>query len=280
MDYIEVVCSLKPYSEVMSDICSAKLGEIGFESFVEAESGLKAYIPKPDFREAALKTICDDMEELKIAFTYSFQEIPAQNWNALWESGFKPVVVANECIIKAPFHSIEKKYAYELVIEPKMSFGTGHHETTSLMVEYMLDTDFQAMNVLDMGCGTAVLAILASLKGARNVTAIDIEEWAYLNSLENVERNNCKNIDVLRGDAQLLKDKKFDAILANINRNILMNDIEKYAACLPEKGILILSGFLSHDREAIKKQCLNHQFAFESEKQKNNWIAAKFVKTH
>lgn len=279
MDYIEVVCSLKPYSEAMAEICCAKMGEIGFESFVETETGVKAYIPKPDFGEENLKLIFDDLHELQISFSYTIHEIPEQNWNAQWESNFNPVIIAEECIIKAPFHPIEKKYPYEIVIEPKMSFGTGHHETTHLMVEFMLATEFQHKTVLDMGCGTAVLAILASMKEAEKITAIDIEEWAFKNSLENVERNNCENIDVLRGDVQLINDKQYDVILANINRNILLNDIEKYANCLPENGLLFLSGFLSQDKETIKERCLQHNLSFESEKQKNNWIAAKYLKT-
>ena len=279
MDYIEVVCSLKPYSEANSEICCAKLGEVGFESFVNTEDGLLAYIQEPGFGFEKLNEVTQEMELLECQLNYRINKIEDQNWNATWESSFDPVVIDDKCIVRAPFHEVKQKFEYDIEIEPKMSFGTGHHATTSQMIRYMLQTDFTNKIVLDMGCGTAVLAVLANMLGAKEITAIDVEEWAYNNSIENIKRNNCNNITVLKGDAQLLNDKRFDIVLANINRNILMMDIEKYAACMPNGGLLFLSGFYSEDLPGLVEECQKHGLDFDSNLEHDNWIAAKFTKT-
>ncbi len=278
MKYIEVECVFTPHSEIASEITCANLGTLGFDSFTETQEGIKAYISKDNFKAEILESSFSNLQDLKVSVKYEIREIAEQNWNAKWESDFSPVVINEDCIIKAPFHNIEKKYKYEIMVEPKMSFGTGHHETTSLMMEHILSIDISKKNILDMGCGTGVLAILASKCKAEKITAIDNDQWAYDNSIENVNRNKCQNIDVLIGDAQLIKNKKYDIILANINRNILMNDIKKYSVCLPTNGLLFLSGFYQSDLDAIKKECNQNNLVFETELHKNNWVAARFSK--
>ena len=179
--------------------------------------------------------------------------------------------------MRAPFH--EKTNAeYDIVIEPKMSFGTGHHETTHMMIQHILETDFTNKKTLDMGCGTAILAILAEMKGAQPIDAIDIDNWCYLNSIENAERNNCKHISVYEGDASLLVGKKYDIIIANINRNILLNDMQQYVACLNENGILFLSGFYTEDIPVISESCTSKGLTYVKQFERNNWVALKYVK--
>jgi len=258
-----------------SEILIAELGYAGFESFVENEDGVTAYIQKDEWNAGILDDIqILSSEEFKIA--YSFSEIEQVNWNEEWEKNFDSIEVDGRCIVRAPFHP-EANLEYEIVIEPKMSFGTGHHETTYMMLQHILENDFTNKSVLDMGCGTAVLAILAEMRGASKLDAIDIDTWCFENSEENVARNNCKNISVELGDASLLKGRKYDVIIANINRNILLNDMEHYRSCLQKGGVLYLSGFYSEDLPIITDSCNKLGFSFVDNKERNNWIAAKFV---
>tara|TARA_R110000751_G_scaffold307852_1_gene432770 strand:- start:11555 stop:12448 length:894 start_codon:yes stop_codon:yes gene_type:complete len=259
-----------------TEILIAELGYAGFESFVETEEGVTAYIQKEEYNASIL----DDIQILKsdeFEITYTFDEIEQTNWNEEWEKNFNPIVVDDMCAVRAPFHD-KFDTQYDIIIEPKMSFGTGHHETTHMMIQHILKNDFEGKSVLDMGCGTAVLAILAEMKGAKPLDAIDIDNWCYLNSLENVERNNCKHISVYEGEAALLKDKKYDTIIANINRNILLNDIAVYSKCLDAKGTLFLSGFYQEDIPMIEKECNNNQLFLKDTLTKNNWVALKFEK--
>jgi len=259
-----------------TEILIAELGYAGFESFVETEEGVTAYIQKEEYNASIL----DDIQILKsdeFEITYTFDEIEQTNWNEEWEKNFNPIVVDDLCAVRAPFHD-KFDTKYDIIIEPKMSFGTGHHETTHMMIQHILKNDFEGKSVLDMGCGTAVLAILAEMKGAKPLDAIDIDNWCYLNSLENVERNNCKHISVYEGEAALLKDKKYDTIIANINRNILLNDIATYSKCLDAKGTLFLSGFYQEDIPMIEKECNNNQLFLKDTLTKNNWVALKFEK--
>ncbi|WP_127024319.1 50S ribosomal protein L11 methyltransferase [Flagellimonas beolgyonensis] len=272
--YLEFDFKVKPV-EPASDILMAELGELGFESFVENEEGLLAYILKSEWKEQTL----DDLFVLQqpdFEITWTSKEIEQQNWNAEWEKNFHPIRVGDGCMVRAPFHAKEE-VTFDIVIEPKMSFGTGHHETTYMMLQHILNTDFEGKSVLDMGCGTGVLAILAKMKGARSADAIDIDEWCYLNSLENVERNNCADIQVFQGDSSLLKGKKYDIILANINRNILLEDIPIYANSLNKGGALFLSGFYLEDLDAISSKCAAHGLEFEKNLEKNRWVSAKYV---
>ncbi|MDA8592213.1 50S ribosomal protein L11 methyltransferase [Flavobacteriaceae bacterium] len=256
------------------EILIAELGYVGFESFVETPKGVTAYIQKNEF----LSTMLEDIQILKndsFSIRYKFEDIEQVNWNAKWEENFHPILVDNRCAVRAPFHS-KSSAQYDIIIEPKMSFGTGHHETTHMMIQFILDSDIQNKTVLDMGCGTGVLAILAEMKEASNIEAIDIDEWCYLNSIENIERNSCHNIKVLKGDASILKAKKFDIIFANINRNILIKDIPIYASCLNPNGLLFLSGFYKNDIPMIQDVCADYSLNLEAQISKNDWVALKF----
>ena len=257
------------------EILIAELGYTGFESFVETEKGVTAYIKKEEWNSEILNDI-QILKSKEFIIDHTFNEIEQTNWNEEWEKNFKPIVVDDVCTVRAPFHEIPNT-KYDIVIEPKMSFGTGHHETTHMMIQHILNNDFKDKSVLDMGCGTGVLAILAEMKGATNIDAIDIDNWCYINSLENVERNNCKHISVFEGDASLLNEKKFDIIIANINRNILLADISKYAACLNKEGQLFLSGFYIHDIPIIEKECSKYGLKLQESLERNNWVSLKFI---
>ncbi len=276
MTYLEFNFKVVPL-EVGAEILIAELGEAGFESFVENDSGFLAYILKSDFEESKLKNL-QLLGNSEFAITWSFKEIEQQNWNAAWEKSFNPIRVGDKCMVRAPFHKPEK-VDFDIVIEPKMSFGTGHHETTHMMLQHILDHDFKDKSVLDMGCGTGILAILAEMKGAKPIEAIDIDNWCYLNSIENVERNNCEHIEVFEGDSRLLAAKKYDIIIANINRNILMDDIPKYSECLAKEGLLFLSGFYKEDLNIISSTCNLHALEYSGNLERNDWIAAVYRKS-
>jgi len=271
--YIGYYFNVKPLQPAV-EILIAELGYAGFESFVETETGVTAYIQKEEWYE----TILDNIFALKseeFEITYAFDEIEQVNWNAEWEKNFNPIVVDNLCSVRAPFHD-KPNTKYDIIIEPKMSFGTGHHETTHMMIQHIMANDFEGKYVLDMGCGTAVLAILAEMKGAKRIDAIDIDNWCYLNSIENAKRNNCKKINVYEGDASLLENKKYDIIIANINRNILLKDIETYSKCLNLKGALFLSGFYNNDVPTIEAECSKNGLTYNSKFEKNSWVALQF----
>jgi len=263
--------------DIGSEILIAELENTPFESFEDTENGIIAYIQKD---LCMPETVLKDIEILtseNFKISYEIQEIEPINWNKEWEENFKPISVDDTCVVRAPFHPTEN-VTYEIVIEPKMSFGTGHHETTFMMIQHILENEFTNKSVLDMGCGTSVLAILAEMKGAKPIDAIDIDEWCVENSIENIERNFCKNITVYQGDASLLNHKKYDCIIANINRNILLNDIQAYATCLPLDGDLFLSGFYTEDIPVIEECCNKNSLKFISKKEKNNWVALHFKK--
>lgn len=256
------------------EILIAELGYAGFESFVETEEGVTAYIQKEEWNQNILEDI-QILNSDEFDITYTHEDIEQTNWNAEWEKNFNPIVVDDVCAVRAPFHE-KFDTEYDIIIEPKMSFGTGHHETTHMMIQHILQNDFKDKSVLDMGCGTAVLAILAEMKGAQPIDAIDIDNWCYLNSLENVERNNCKHISVYEGEASLLKDKNYDIIIANINRNILLQDIATYAKCLNTNGSLFLSGFYEEDIPLIEKECNANNLQHLKTLKRNNWVALHF----
>ena len=256
------------------EILIAELGYAGFESFVETEEGVTAYIQKEEWNQNILEDI-QILNSDEFDITYTHEDIEQTNWNAEWEKNFNPIVVDDVCAVRAPFHE-KFDTEYDIIIEPKMSFGTGHHETTHMMIQHILQNDFKDKSVLDMGCGTAVLAILAEMKGAQPIDAIDIDNWCYLNSLENVERNNCKHISVYEGEASLLKDKNYDIIIANINRNILLQDIATYAKCLNTNGSLFLSGFYEDDIPLIEKECNVNNLQHLKTLKRNNWVALHF----
>ncbi len=272
--YIEYDFKVAPLQPA-SDILIAELGEAGFESFVENEEGVLAYIQKEEWVATILEAVeILENEDFKISF--QIKEIEQENWNATWEENFNPIQVGSACVVRAPFHE-KPTVDFDIVIEPKMSFGTGHHETTHMMLQHILEGDFKNKSVLDMGCGTGVLAILTAMKGANHIDAIDIDNWCYVNAKENVARNNCEHINVYQGDASLLGQQKYDVIIANINRNILLADIPSYAKSLNANGALYLSGFYVEDLPIISASCQEVALKFEKNIEKNNWVAAKYV---
>ena len=258
------------------EILIAQLGEAGFESFVENEDGVAAYIQENDWNTEILKDIqILNSNEFKI--TFEEEVIEQINWNSEWEKNFNQIQVDDLVSIRAPFHE-NPNLKYDIVIEPKMSFGTGHHETTHMMVQHLLQLDLTNKKTLDMGCGTGILAIFAEMKGAQPIDAIDIDNWCYVNSLENVERNNCKHISVFEGDASLLMNKKYDVIIANINRNILLNDMASYMNCLNDDGIILFSGFYQEDIPIIDAEVSKYGLTLDKIIERNNWVSLKYIK--
>lgn len=257
------------------EILIAELGFAGFESFVETETGVTAYIQKPEWHEHILDSI-QILHSGEFEITYELQEIEQVNWNEEWERNFTPIQVDNQVTVRAPFH-VKPETQYDIVIEPKMSFGTGHHETTHMMIQHLLKLDLKNKSVLDMGCGTGVLAILSEKKGAKPIDAVDYDNWCYINSLENVERNNCNSITVIEGDANVLGNSKYDVIIANINRNILLNDMHIYVSCLQRNAVLLLSGFYKDDIEIIEQECLKFNLKLIETIERNHWVALKFI---
>ena len=272
--YLAYHFSVEP-KDLGTEILIAELGEKSFESFMETENGFSAFVQK----DLWTKNILDDIYLLhssEFTISHTIEEIEQVNWNEEWEKNFEPIDVDGKCHVRAPFHP-KTNAEFDIVIEPKMSFGTGHHETTHMMIQHLLETDVANMKTLDMGCGTAILAILAEMKDAKPIDAIDIDNWCYLNSIENAERNNCHEISVYEGDASLLKDKKYDLIIANINRNILLNDMQQYVDCLNKKGILLLSGFYKEDFPFIDESCSEKGLTFVKKFERNNWVSLKYV---
>ncbi|MEP5255424.1 MAG: 50S ribosomal protein L11 methyltransferase [Winogradskyella arenosi] len=269
--YTFKVSPLQPAVEILI----AELGYAGFESFVENEEGVIAYIQKEEWEANIMDNIYIlNSDEFEISYT--FEEIAQTNWNEEWEKNFNPIVVDDLVSVRAPFHE-KPDTKFDLVIEPKMSFGTGHHETTHMMIQHILKNDFKGKSVLDMGCGTGVLAILAEKVGSAKLDAIDIDNWCYLNSIENVERNQCENISVYEGDVKLLDGKHYDSIIANINRNILLADIAAYAKALNPNGTLFLSGFYEEDIPLIEAECNKNMLKLSETLQKGPWVSLKFI---
>ncbi len=277
MEYTKVSFSIKPNTQTAQEILTAQLAQFAFDSFEETTDGLNAYIPTLEYSETDVKSI-QILQADEFTITFEAETIPEQNWNETWEKYyFDPIVIDNKCVIHSAFHKNVPKAQYNILIEPKMAFGTGHHETTGLMVKHIIEMDFTNKNVLDMGCGTGILGILAAMRGAKKVLGIDIEEWAFNNANENISSNNIKNMEVFCGDASLLGDQKFDVILANINRNILLEDISKYKQVLNNGGTLLLSGFYSNDLEAIEKECNMNNLIKKTVQQDNNWVAVAYT---
>ncbi len=273
--YIEYIFEVTP-KEPATEILIAELGEVGFESFVENENGVIGYIQKNEWKENLLEDVYILKSEA-FSINFDYKEIAQTNWNAEWEKNFNQIQVDDLVSIRAPFHK-NPNLKYDIVIEPKMSFGTGHHETTHMMVQHLINLDVQNKKVLDMGCGTGILAIFAEMKGAQPIDAIDIDAWCYENSIENAERNGCKNISVFEGDSSLLVDKKYDVIIANINRNILLSDMGTYTGCLNETGVLLLSGFYEDDIPVIDAEVSKHGLTLNKTIKRNNWVALQYQK--
>ena len=271
-------CSFtNPENENLKDMFMELLGSIGFDSFMDTDEGFEAYCQEPALDENELNDIMQ-MEQFANVRLLKKELIPDQDWNATWEASYEPVIINEHCRIRAPFHNVEGNYKYDLIIEPKMSFGTAHHETTSQIIELMLQSDFTGLNLLDMGSGTGVLAILAKKLGSAMTVAIDNDEWAYRNALDNIRLNDENDIVVELGDALSLKDRRFDVILANINRNILLRDMREYVKCLADGGRIFFSGFYEEDLALIAKEAERLGLKYSNHVTKNNWTAAVFVK--
>ena len=271
-------CSFSnPENEILKDMFMELLGTIGFDSFMDTDEGFEAYCQEPAFDEEELNGIMQ-MEQFANVKLLKKELIPDQDWNATWEASYEPVIINEFCRIRAPFHKVEGSYKYDLIIEPKMSFGTAHHETTSQIIELMLQSDFTGLNLLDMGSGTGVLAILAKKLGSATTVAIDNDEWAYRNALDNIRLNDENDIVVELGDAGSLNDRQFDVILANINRNILLRDMKEYVKCLVDGGKIFFSGFYEEDLVLITKEAERLGLTYSNHVTKNNWTAAVFVK--
>jgi ribosomal protein L11 methyltransferase len=280
MNTVELSCSIhasKDERQRLSDILVAQLALIGFNGFVDNDEGLKAYISENDFN-------IDDVKDLSIVtmntnlIDISYKIIQEQNWNETWEKSFKPVIVEEKCIVRAPFHKPEKQYPYDIIIEPKMSFGTGHHATTYLMIKEALELNFNKKTVVDMGSGTGILAILAEKKDAAKILAIDNNEWAYRNCRENINLNKTKKITPILGDRKNLLQEKADIILANINKNVLMEDIPYYANILNNNGFLVVSGIYKKDMHDITEKAKHAGLKYVHHDEKNEWVSIQFQK--
>ena len=268
---IKVLDSAKINSNMVREILVAELSILNFESFVNNDDMLKAYVKEDTFDE-------QDLKDLYILHNPNFEIniklncIEQQNWNAEWEKSFEPIEVDGKCVIRAPFHH-KKEVEFDIVITPKMSFGTGHHETTHQMISQILNFDMKSMSVLDMGCGTGILAILAAMKGANSIIAIEIDEWAYFNAIENTSENRCGHIVVKHGGAELLGNDSFDFIFANINLNVLLNDMSAYANVMHSGSKIIFSGFYTSDIPLINEKAESLGMYSVSKTEKNRWAA-------
>jgi ribosomal protein L11 methyltransferase len=278
MDYIKVSFTFKEIEEYQQDILIAELGNIGFDTFEDTTDGFDAFIIANSFEEEELKKILADSEDIS-SLQYSVHEIAPENWNEEWEKNFSPLIITEECYIRATFHEPQPQYTYEIVIDPKMAFGTGHHQTTTMMMRYIMKADVQDKVILDMGAGTGILGILAAKRGAQSITAIDNDEVCYHSAIENAALNEINNLTSLCGSKETIPAVSFDLILANINRNILLDQIEQYAAVLKTKGEIYFSGFYEHpDLDMIKEHCAKFDIHYIDHQKMEDWVAAKFVK--
>ena len=279
MKYLEVTFRTQPCNETVNDVLSALCGDIGFESFVEAKEGVKAYIQETLYSEEKLKYVIAAFPIKNTAISYEVTPQKDKDWNEEWEKNFfQPIIIGDRCVIHSTFHKDVPQAEYDILINPQMAFGTGHHETTSLILSELLDADLQGKSLLDMGCGTSILAILASMRGADPITAIDIDDWCVSNSKDNIKLNHISNISVELGDASSLKGRSFDIIIANINRNILLNDMAQYVACMHQGSEIYMSGFYVKDIPFIRAEGERLGLRFVHYKEKHNWTAVKFAK--
>lgn len=275
MDFVEVRVTAP---QELADILVAEMGEVGFDTFEDNDEGFCAYITEDQFNPDDVADIMSRYQGLG-EVEYSHRIITRQNWNAEWEKNFQPLVIADRVSVRAPFHPRPENLEYDIVIMPRMSFGTGHHETTALMIENQLTVDHHGKRVLDMGCGTGILAIMAGLLGARDILAVDVEPWTVENARDNVTDNGFPQTECRLGGVEVLAgEAPFDIILANINRNVLLEDMHAYAALLPTGCPLLLSGFYEEDLSKIEEEAKKHGLAYQSHRKKNNWVSAIFTK--
>jgi ribosomal protein L11 methyltransferase len=278
MAYFEFEIPIRSWNSNEREILLAKLSLIGFEGFIENDDLIQAYIRTDQFSGESFNLVIVDLSRAGLNMQYRYHETIDQNWNEEWEKKFAPVVINEKVLIRAPFHEGDGDLPCTLIIEPKMSFGTGHHHTTRLMIEAMMEHDLQGKRVLDMGCGTGVLGIYACKLGAEKVLGLDNDQWAYENALENVERNGASAMEVRLGDAGMLKEEGFDVVLANITRNTLVRDIPVYNNHLETGGLLVLSGILAEDVQFILNAAYRCELDHLNTREESNWISLSFVK--
>ena len=276
MNYTELQLT---FSADYTDIFMAELGALGFESFVETDEGLSAYISEPDFDETAVQSVIDKYAN-QTAIAYQINSLEKKNWNEEWERNYQPIDVQDRIRVRASFHEPDAGFQYDIVINPKMSFGTGHHETTAMMLEHQLSVDAAGKTVLDVGSGTGILAILSALQGAERVVAFDIEEWAIENARENAELNGCSQIDVFQGTIHDVNPtERFDIVLANINRNVLLEDIPVYVRLMKPESTLLVSGFYEQDALDIEEKGLAEGLTKTGQLSQNKWVSLRFIKS-
>jgi ribosomal protein L11 methyltransferase len=279
MQYIQVTFSFRAIEEYQQDLLISELAEIGFNTFEDSPQGFSAFIDEDSFEQVQLEQVLAGLED-QFEYDYTVTEIAAENWNETWEKNFEPLVIDDQCYVRATFHAPQPEYPYEIVIDPKMAFGTGHHQTTTMMIQYILSTDFKGKSVLDMGCGTGILAILASKKGADRLIAIDNDPICLESTQENCTLNSITNVLALCGGKDVIPQQQFDIILANINRNILLDQISRYSEVLIAEGDIFFSGFYEiPDLDMIKMECAKYNIAYLDHKKIGDWVAARFQKT-
>ena len=279
-DYTKVKFAVTPNEEMATDVLAALLAEIGFESFVPEDEGMSAYVPQALYNEENIANVVAEFPIEGFEITYDCQFIEGEDWNAQWEKNyFQPIVLGEDCVIHSTFHTDVPKARYDILIDPKMAFGTGYHQTTCHMLRAILASDMSGKSVLDMGCGTALLAILACKHGAEKVVAIDIDEFAYENAKENVALNGTPDIEVRLGGADAIKESdSFDYVIANINRNILLMDMVNYVRCMHTGSQIFISGFYTEDMEVLKEEAARHGLRYLDYAENDNWAMMRFVK--
>ena len=279
MKYLEFIFHTNPCNETVNDVLSAVLADVGFESFVEQPDGIAAYIQADLYHKEDVQQAIAAYPLPHTDITYSYTEAEDKDWNEEWEKNFfQPIVIGDRFVIHSTFHHDVPQAEYDIVINPQMAFGTGHHETTSLIIGELLNTDLQGKNVLDMGCGTSILAILARMRGAKSCTAVDIDDWCVRNSQENIALNHLDNIEVYQGDASSLAEKgPFDVVIANINRNILLQDMRHYVARMTAGAMLLISGFYTEDIPALRAEAERLGLQYDGQQEKNRWATVKFI---
>ncbi len=280
MKYTAVTFTSSNMEEWQKDLLIAELANLGFDTFEDQDQGFVAYIPAANLDIQALETALL-VEAVGYDISYDVNELENKNWNQVWESNFSPIVVDDQCYVRATFHEDKPEYPYQIIIDPKMSFGTGHHQTTSMMLSFILENDFEGKSVLDMGCGTGILAILASKRGASNILAVDFDPICVESVLENKVLNQVDNIEAKLGSKEAIEGKKFNTILANINRNILLDQFDVYYADLENSGELYISGFYDgEDLDILRNKAEGLGFQFVDKKVLDTWCAAKFIKAN